>query len=67
MKYFCLQIIDILWFCLFIFRQLEYTRESLLEFKKAHEAKELAAKKGSNTGFGGFGGDGEANKVNIHF
>ena len=45
-----------------IFRKLEYTRETLIAFKKEMEEKASAAKKGDTGGgaFGGFGGFGGA-------
>ena len=43
------------------YRQLEYTRESLLQFKSEREARETAERQaatGVGEGFGGFGGFG---------
>lgn len=46
-------------FCMCVYRKMEYTRESLLEFKSDMEKKAILAKTGGDGGgFGGFGGGG---------
>lgn len=45
-------------FYTFFYRKLEYTRDTLLAFKKEMEMKEKEAKGGGGGGFGGFGGFG---------
>jgi len=51
---------------LYTYRKLEYTRETLIKFKKEFDEKQKAAAKGSSSGgFGGFGGFGGDTKVTL--
>lgn len=47
----------------FYCRKLEYTRDTLIKFKKEYEQQQKASKGSSTGGFGGFGGFGGETKV----